>query len=331
MCAAGAQHQYDHQGAAFRPETGFHLRRYRIEASIQIDDKAKLSPYAFVTKMNDNVWMSETAPVRDDTRTMQSRVPFFTLSLIALLSFGLNAAGANESPNPPSQKSSSTTVTPSEDITLDQFLDRLMMAESGGRAFAKNPLSTAVGPFQFIASTWLLIARKTFSADILSLKTHEILALRTVPSLARQAAKTYTQDNAAYLVAKGHPATFTNLRLAFLAGPNGATRILSAKQDTPVAKILGPLVMRANPFMTRLTANDIIARAARDIASNPESTAGLSPDETAIAEVKARGASASPETRPKISVACNLTLPKCKRWLALATRRAMRPKRVSRN
>jgi hypothetical protein len=281
--------------------------------------------------MNDNFWMSETPPVRDDTRTMQSRIPFFTLLLIAVLSFGLNAAGANESPNQPSQKSSSTTGTPSEEITLDQFLDRLMMAESGGRAFAKNPLSTAVGPFQFIASTWLLIARKTFSAEILSLKPHEILALRTVPSLARQAAKTYTQDNAAYLVAKGHPATFTNLRLAFLAGPNGATRILSAKPETPVARILGPVVMRANPFMTRMTAKDIIARAARDIASNPASTAGLSPDETAIAAVKARGANADREARPKISVACNLTLPKCKRWLALATRRATRPKRISRN
>ena len=252
------------------------------------------------------------------------------LSLIALLCLFAKSAAATDPAQLPTDITSDASSNASDVKSLDQFLDRLMMAESGGRQFAKNPLSTAVGPFQFIASTWLQIARKTFSADLLALKPHEILALRTVPTLARQAAKSYTEENAAYLVAKGHPATFPNLRLAFLAGPYGATRILSAKPETLVAKILGPVVIRANPFMSRMTASDIIARAASDISSDPASKAGLSPDDAAVAAVKARGVNPSNDARAQIAVACNLTLPKCKRWLALATRRATRTKRISR-
>jgi hypothetical protein len=47
---------------------------------------------------------------------------------------------------------------------FDAFLDRLMSAESGGLAHAKNPRSTALGPFQFIKSTFLEITRRHFPA-----------------------------------------------------------------------------------------------------------------------------------------------------------------------
>lgn len=329
MCVAGVLAQFDQRHAPFQSETLATAHALQLR-------QLKMNDLFFCLSLVVSDWhnvehtqrMTRTRPVQSHFRTLL--IMYFKASVIATILVVPYHADANENVKKWGERSSAATIHELHAITFDQFLDRLMLAESGGRAFAKNPLSTALGPFQFIASTWLQIARKTFSADILTLKPHEILALRTVPSLARQAAKSYTEDNAAYLVAKGHPATFTNLRLAFLAGPNGATRILSAKPETSVGKILGPLVIRANPFMTRMSARDLIARAARDISTDPASTAGLSPDDAAIAAVKARGVNKSAEARSHISVACDLTLPKCKRWLALATRRATRAKRVSR-
>jgi len=211
-------------------------------------------------------------------------------------------------------------------MTMETFLDRLMMAESGGNVFANNPRSTALGPYQFIAATWLEIVNASFADKTAKLKPNEILDLRTEPVFARQVAMAYSQSNAAYLVANGAKATFANLRLAFLVGPRGAARVLAAKPETPVATLLGPVVINANPFMSGMTAAGLISRAERDIAAEPGSLAGIDPSSEAIKAAKGRALAA-----PKIAVACNLKRPSCRRWLALATRRAARSKQASRD
>ena len=218
------------------------------------------------------------------------------------------------------------------EMTLDVFLDRLMMAESGGRLNARNPGSTAVGPYQFIASTWLQIARKNFATETAALQPHQILELRTDVDFARRAAKLYTEENAAYLVAQGVKASFPNLRLAFLVGPGGAVRVLSAKPETAVATVLGATVIGANPFMRQMTAEDLIARAANDIATDAAAVAGITPEPAAVLEAAAIEGNKPPprKAKPKIEVDCNLSLPSCRRWLALATRNLSRSKRASR-
>ncbi len=213
-------------------------------------------------------------------------------------------------------------------LTMEAFLDRLMMVESGGRAFAKNPLSTAVGPFQFIASTWLQIAREAFPDDIKDLKPHEVLALRTDNAFARRAAHRYTMQNAAYLVANGQQATFPNLRLAHLVGAGGALRILGAKPETPVVKLLGATVIGANPFMAAMTAEDLIGRATRDIAIKAKLDTIINPDPDAVAALAGQSGSGragkgkKARARPAIAVDCNLSLASCRKWLALAKRRS---------
>jgi hypothetical protein len=206
------------------------------------------------------------------------------------------------------------------EMNMETFLDRLSMAESGGRAHAKNPLSTALGPYQFIASTWLMIARNELAKEMDGLRPDQVLALRTDPALSRRAAQIYTEQNAAFLVSQGQKATFPNLRLAFLVGPGAALRVLMAGPDRGVAELLGATVIGANPFMTNMTAADLIARAARDIATDPKSVAGVTPD---ASQVHAAGKTAKP-ARPRIAVQCDLSLPSCKRWLALAERRMNR-------
>ncbi len=204
-----------------------------------------------------------------------------------------------------------------------------MQSESGGRANARNPLSTAVGPYQFIASTWLQIARESFATEIAELKPNQVLDLRTDMEFARRAAKFYTEANAAHLVSNGQQATFANLRLAHLVGAGGAVKVLAAKSETPVVTLLGVTVMDANPFMRSMTAEDLIARAARDIALDArlENVAGLTPSHDAVAGVKKR----HKKVEPVIQVDCDLARPSCRRWLALAKRNGTRTRRASRD
>ena len=219
--------------------------------------------------------------------------------------------------------------TPGEnEITMDVFLDRMMMVESGGKDNAKNPRSTALGPYQFIASTWLMIARSDFSKETEKLPADEILALRTDRPLARRAAEIYTKQNAAYIVSQGQKATYQNLRLAFLVGPGAAVRVLMSAADRSASELLGATVIGANPFMANMTAADLIARAARDIAANPQSVAGVTPDFEAVQSAQGEARSVK-LARPRIAVACDLSLPSCKRWLALAERRMKRIRRAS--
>jgi hypothetical protein len=150
-------------------------------------------------------------------------------------------------------------------MTRELYLDRLMLAESGGRDDARNPRSTAVGPYQFIVGTFLAVTRRYFPAEVANLSDAELLAKRTDRAFARRAADAYTNDCANELTAAGLSPTYVNLRLAFLLGPGGAIRVLRAPADTPMASLVGANVMTANPFLAKLTAAGLIARSARDI------------------------------------------------------------------
>ena len=222
-------------------------------------------------------------------------------------------AGSDEGATDPASKTTKAAMT------MDDFLDRLMIAESGGRDTAKNPLSSATGAFQFIKSTFLSVMQRHYPKRIEKLSTAQILALRTDRKASRDAARAYTRDNAQILAANGHKPTFPHLRLAFLLGATGAMRILDAKPETPLAPLLGPAVMRANPFMTRLTAGGLIARAARDVSLAPSALAGLQP----IRDPKTGKIIMPRRTarRPRIRVRCNLGRPSCRRWLALQRKR----------
>jgi hypothetical protein len=152
---------------------------------------------------------------------------------------------------------------------FDAFLDRLMRAESNGRDTAANPRSTALGAFQFIKSTFLDVMRRNFSADVANMNESDILALRTDRGFARRAAEAFSKENLDYLAERGLKPTFGHLRLAFLLGPVGAARVLEAPPGKAVSEILDDRVIAANPFMRRMSAADLIARAHRDVGGEP--------------------------------------------------------------
>lgn len=231
-------------------------------------------------------------------------------------------------------------------MTTEKFLDKLMMAESGGRLDARNPRSTATGPFQFIESTFLDVVRRHFAQDVVGLTDPQILTLRTDPVFARRAAEAFSRDNAAALVADGVPATFPNLRLAFLLGPTAAIRVLQAPPESPLGPLVGLPVIVANPFMAGLSASELSARAARDlslpaprfvtrprfvsplrIAALPGVPAlPLPTSPIARTAPPGLGTAASvrtlppPRRAPALVVHCNRDLPSCRRWVVLQTR-----------
>ena len=193
---------------------------------------------------------------------------------------------------------------PSESEKL--FLDRLMLAESGGRLDAKNPATSAYGPFQFLRETFLDVVKRNFPGLAAGKTDAEILALRASLEVARSAALVYTRENASFLAAHGSPASAANLRLAFFAGPSGALKVLAAKPEEALANILSANAIAANPALGRMTAAALIEKSSREAAGAVQFSSA---------------AQASKTVSPKVDVRCNLKLASCRHWLALAERR----------
>jgi hypothetical protein len=202
----------------------------------------------------------------------------------------------------------------SAELTLDDFLDRLMVAESGGDDQARNLRSTALGAYQFIAPTFLRVVRQHLADETAKLSPSGILQLRTDREFARRAAAAYTKDNAYHLASRGLPTSFVNLRLAYLVGPSGAVKVLRADPNMQVNSVLSASALKANPFMARMTVADLIAKCARDLSVDAQTLGGLS--------VEAEAKTKTPT--PQIAVKCSLARPSCHRWLSLAKRRLKR-------
>jgi hypothetical protein len=194
------------------------------------------------------------------------------------------------------------------DAAFELFLDYLMRAESNGRDTATNPRSTALGAFQFIESTFLAVTREHFPREVAELSDQRLLELRTNRNFSRRAAAAYCKQNAAYLTNQGLQPTFGHLRLAYLLGAVGAAKVMKAPPQTSVAELLSVSVIRANPFMTGMTAADLNEKAHRDIRWRP--------DMGAIA-ARRTGASGSQAVTQAGNASCNPGLASCRHWLAL--------------
>ena len=173
-----------------------------------------------------------------------------------------------------------------------------MAAESGGRSHAKNPRSTALGPFQFIKATFLELTRRHFPQEISGLSEDEILRLRTDPNLSRRAAAVFCKESVDYLKEKGLEPNFAHLRLAYLLGPADAARIMQAQEQTPVVRLLSPAVIKANPFMRSMSVTDLLAKSERDVMRERSEPIAASPpsDARPAARAKAKVPVRMPQT-----------------------------------
>ena len=150
------------------------------------------------------------------------------------------------------------------------LIDSIIGAESGGNPNATNPNSSAAGPGQFIDSTWLSTI-KSARPDLAQGQSDDaLLALKTDPQLSRQMTEAYAQQNQALLAKAGVPVNDGTTYLAHFAGPQGAIKVMQADPSASVSDILGPGVVKANPFLAKMSAADLQAWASRKMGSTAQ-------------------------------------------------------------
>lgn len=161
------------------------------------------------------------------------------------------------------------------------LVDRIVGAESGGRADAKAEGSTATGAAQFVEGTWLEVIGR-HRPDLVAGKSRaDVLALRTDPKLAREMAGAYVGELKDTLSAHGITPTAGALYLAYFLGPGDAPKVLKADGSAPVADLVSAGSIAANPavFGSIRTASDLTAWADRKMggraAPAPEGAAPL--------------------------------------------------------
>ena len=136
---------------------------------------------------------------------------------------------------------------------VEVLVDQIIRVESGGKADAANPLSSAVGLGQFIESTWLRMMQQ-YRPDLAStMDRASLLALRTDPTISRDMVTALAREGESYLRARGHEITAGRLYLCHFLGAEGANMVLNAQDDQLVADVMGAGVVKANPFLAGRT------------------------------------------------------------------------------
>ena len=132
---------------------------------------------------------------------------------------------------------------------VEQLVDQIIRVESGGKADAKNPLSSATGLGQFISSTWLRMMQQ-YRPDLAgSMSKEDLLALRNDPTISREMVTALAREGEGYLRARGHEITAGRLYLCHFLGAEGANMVLAATDDQLVGDVMGAGVIKANPFL----------------------------------------------------------------------------------
>ena len=132
--------------------------------------------------------------------------------------------------------------------------------ESGGKADAQNPVSSAGGLFQIINPTWDASMQKlglpVASSDA------ERNAQKYNPDLNTQVMRSLNSDAAAALDKAGLPVTVQTLQAAHRLGPGGAAAAIKAAAANPNAPLVGnglaPDAVRGNGDVARLSVSEFL-------------------------------------------------------------------------
>jgi Transglycosylase SLT domain len=166
-----------------------------------------------------------------------------------------------------------------EAVEIRTVVEQIIKVESDGNPNAKNKRSSATGLAQFLDETWLRLVRTHRPDLVIEHSESEILELRRDADLAREIAARFTEGNAEMLRRRGLPLTPGTLYLAHFAGSAGAVAILLADEQADAASTMASAdasgrttreqLVRANPFLERLTVADLKTWADRKMRVRP--------------------------------------------------------------
>ncbi len=148
---------------------------------------------------------------------------------------------------------------------INAFVDRVVKAESGGQADAKNPNSSATGVGQFVKSTWIDLFQRYFPDRAAGMSRAAVLALRKNADTSRTLIDKYARENAVVLQRAGVSVDEAALHLAHFLGAGDAAKVLSAASGSPLAGLISAASIKANPTILGggRTVDDAIAYAQR--------------------------------------------------------------------
>lgn len=140
--------------------------------------------------------------------------------------------------------------------SYDQFVVAL---ESGGKAGARNPNSSATGLHQFTGDTWLGTIAQAKPAWANGLSSAQLLNLRTDPQKSAEMEQVLRANNASALQNAGLQVNNVNLYAAHHFGAPGGVKFASASDDTPMSAILTPAQLAANAYLQGKTKGQAVA------------------------------------------------------------------------
>jgi hypothetical protein len=117
---------------------------------------------------------------------------------------------------------------------------------------ARNPASSAVGPYQFIDSTFVDQFRRSFPDVARNLSPEQILTFRGAQTPDGRRVEdvmgpALTTQNQQALVQAGFAPTAGNTYLAHFLGSGGAQAVLRADPNTPISQLVSREAIAANP------------------------------------------------------------------------------------
>lgn len=163
---------------------------------------------------------------------------------------------------------------------LDAVLPKIAKRESGGRATARAPTSSATGIYQYTAGTWRDSVKKHKPDWAEGLSSDEIDQMRLNPQAQEEIMRKDTARNLALLENNGYTPSGGNLYALHHLGPAGAGRVLQADPSAKLVDVLPKGVIRANPYMREHTAGSLLRSFEIEFGSQP-----LTPD-SAVQAVK---------------------------------------------
>jgi hypothetical protein len=152
-------------------------------------------------------------------------------------------------------------------LTADGYEAKVVKVESGGKASAQNPNSSATGHHQFTKGTWLQSVktlRKQGGAQwAAGLSEAELLEMRKDAGASSEVFQHFRANNAAVLNNAGVPVNEATEYMAHFFGAGGAVQVSTADPTAKLSEFLPAKVIQANPFLANMTATDAKNWAAR--------------------------------------------------------------------
>lgn len=148
------------------------------------------------------------------------------------------------------------SAAPADAGSYDAFRHAL---ESGGRADAANPASSALGVDQFTAGTWRAMVAKTKPAWAEGLTDQQLLAARKDPAKSAEMERALRAENAAALEAAGVQVDNLTLYAAHHFGAERAIAFANAADDAKVDTFLTAGQIKANAYLRGMTKGELVA------------------------------------------------------------------------